>query len=79
MGCGLGQGYMYSRPVPPEELLRLLTLAEPLGEPSTATGNASVARLRTPTPMVRLYQASGDASTHPTSQAPDYLADSLSE
>jgi len=32
MGCGLGQGYLYSRPVPPEELLRLLTVALPLGE-----------------------------------------------
>ncbi|HEY5248201.1 MAG TPA: EAL domain-containing protein [Dermatophilaceae bacterium] len=31
MGCGLGQGYLYSKPVPPEELLRLLTVDMPLG------------------------------------------------
>jgi diguanylate cyclase (GGDEF)-like protein/PAS domain S-box-containing protein len=31
MGCTLGQGYLYSRPVPPEELLGLLTRAKPLG------------------------------------------------
>jgi predicted signal transduction protein with EAL and GGDEF domain len=31
MGCTLGQGYLYSRPVPPEELLGLLTRAMPLG------------------------------------------------
>jgi diguanylate cyclase (GGDEF)-like protein/PAS domain S-box-containing protein len=58
MGCGLGQGYLYSRPVPPEELLRLLTLAKPLGNPSTDSG-ARVARLRTPAPIVRLHHDAG--------------------
>ena len=61
MGCGLGQGYLYSRPVPPDELLRLLTLAEPLGDPSTISNRATVARLRTPVPLVRLQKAAGDA------------------
>lgn len=60
MGCGLGQGYLYSRPVPPDELLRLLTLAEPLGDPSTISNRATVARLRTPVPLVRLQKAAGD-------------------
>lgn len=61
MGCGLGQGYLYSRPVPPEELFRMLTAAEPLGGPSATSKRAAVARLRTPAPIVRLQKASGDA------------------
>ena len=79
MGCGLGQGYMYSRPVPPEELLRLLTVAKPLGSPSTTSGGARVARLRTPAPIVRLHQASVDASTQPKSAMPPRAADSTSK
>jgi diguanylate cyclase (GGDEF)-like protein/PAS domain S-box-containing protein len=78
MGCGLGQGYMYSRPVPPDELLRLLTLAKPLGNPSPTSGRARVARLRTPAPMVRLVQASADASTDTTSATPPRAGDSTS-
>jgi diguanylate cyclase (GGDEF)-like protein/PAS domain S-box-containing protein len=79
MGCGLGQGYMYSRPVSSEELLRLLTLAEPLGSPSPTSGGAGVARLRTPAPIVRLHQASVDASSHPKSATPPRAADSTSK
>jgi diguanylate cyclase (GGDEF)-like protein/PAS domain S-box-containing protein len=79
MGCGLGQGYLYSRPVPPEELLRLLTLAEPLGNPSTTSEGAAVARLRTPAPIVRLHQASVDAGTPPKFEAPLRAADSPSK
>ena len=78
MGCGLGQGYLYSRPVPPDELLRLLTLAKPLGNPSTDSG-ARVARLRTPAPIVRLHQTPADASTHPKSVTPPRAADSTSK
>jgi len=78
MGCGLGQGYMYSRPVPPDELLRLLTLAKPLGNPSPTSGRARVARLRTPAPMVRLVQASADASTDTKSATPPRAGDSTS-
>jgi diguanylate cyclase (GGDEF)-like protein/PAS domain S-box-containing protein len=80
MGCALGQGYMYSRPVPPEELLRLLTVAKPLGNPSTTSTGARVVRLRTPAPIVRLHQASVEASTHPKSATPPpRAADSTSK
>jgi len=79
MGCGLGQGYLYSRPVPPEEMLRLLTVAKPLGNPSTTSEGARVARLRTPAPIVRLRQASVDPSTDPKSAAPHRAADSTSK
>jgi hypothetical protein len=51
MGCAPGQGYLYSRPVPPEELLRLLTLARPLSAPSTTSSGARVARLRQQAPI----------------------------
>jgi len=78
MGCGLGQGYMYSRPVAPEELLRLLTLGEPLGNPSTSSSGAGVARLRTPAPVFRLPQASLDDGIHPRSATPPRAADSNS-
>ena len=54
MGCGLGQGYLYSRPVPPEALLALLDRAQPLGTPAAVTGGANIARLRVPVPIVRL-------------------------
>ncbi|MEO5982101.1 MAG: EAL domain-containing protein [Pedococcus sp.] len=60
MGCGLGQGYFYSRPVPAHELHRLITLAQPLGHPSTTSVGAAVARLRTPAPIVRLQKTSLD-------------------
>jgi diguanylate cyclase (GGDEF)-like protein/PAS domain S-box-containing protein len=76
MGCGLGQGYMYSRPVSSEDLLRLLTLAEPLGNPSPTSGGARVARLRTPAPIDRLHQASVDACSHPQSATPPCASDS---
>jgi EAL domain-containing protein (putative c-di-GMP-specific phosphodiesterase class I) len=78
MGCGLGQGYLYSRPVPPDELLRLLTLAKPLGNPSTPSGGARVARLRTPAPIVRLRQVPDDAGTHTKSATPPRSAGSSS-
>jgi sensor c-di-GMP phosphodiesterase-like protein len=37
MGCALGQGYLYSRAVPPDELLDLLTRAQPLGKATTVS------------------------------------------
>jgi diguanylate cyclase (GGDEF)-like protein/PAS domain S-box-containing protein len=76
MGCGLGQGYLYSRPVPSESLLRLLNLAEPLGNPSPTSDGARVARLRTPPPIDRLDQASVDATSHPKSATPPRAAHS---
>jgi diguanylate cyclase (GGDEF)-like protein/PAS domain S-box-containing protein len=76
MGCGLGQGYMYSRPVPPEELLRLLNLGKPLGGLSPTTASARVARLRTPAPMVRLHDPSTDASSRHKSATRSRAADS---
>jgi len=56
MGCALGQGYLYSRPVPPDEMLCLLTAAKPLGNPSPDSGGALVARLRTPAPIMSLQK-----------------------
>ena len=75
MGCRLGQGYLYSRPVPPEELLRLLNLDRPLGSASPSPGGASVARLRTPAPIVRLHQNPVDPNTSPKSAVRDRAAD----
>jgi len=54
LGCALGQGYLYSRPVPPDELLAMLACPRPLGPPLAVTGGPSVARLRMPTPIVSL-------------------------
>ncbi len=54
MGCGLGQGYLYSRPVPADELLALLTSGEPLGPAPAISGGTSVARLRLPAPIARM-------------------------
>jgi len=78
MGCGLGQGYLYSHPVPPEELLRLLKLGKPLGSPPTRSTGARVARLRPPVPVVRVPQGSGDPKTDPTPATPPRAADSTS-
>jgi len=33
MGCRLGQGYLFSRPVPPDRMLELLERGTPLGTP----------------------------------------------
>jgi|GEM_PF-215810 len=57
MGCGLGQGYMYSRPVPAEQLLRLLSLAKPLGNPSPTSRRVPAARLLIPAPTARLVKS----------------------
>jgi diguanylate cyclase (GGDEF)-like protein/PAS domain S-box-containing protein len=46
MGCGLGQGYLYSKPLPPEELLDLLNEAKPLGSPTTSPHRPRTARPR---------------------------------
>jgi len=78
MGCGFGQGYLYSRPVPPEELLRLLNEAMPLGNTSDDSDGARVARLRTPAPVVRLHQGPVEPVTHPTSATPSRAADTNS-
>jgi len=49
MGCGIGQGYLYSRPVPADKMLRLLNEAKPLGREGVVSG-ANDARLRVPEP-----------------------------
>jgi diguanylate cyclase (GGDEF)-like protein/PAS domain S-box-containing protein len=59
MGCRLGQGYLYSKPVPARALLDLLTRARPLGGSGTPTGRARNARLRVPVPIVRLPPSAG--------------------
>jgi diguanylate cyclase (GGDEF)-like protein len=46
MGCRLGQGYLYSKAVPPEELLHLLTSAAPLGKSGSDNSRAKRSRLR---------------------------------
>jgi diguanylate cyclase (GGDEF)-like protein/PAS domain S-box-containing protein len=40
MGCRLGQGYLYSKPIPPGELFELLTQAKPFDGPTTVSGVA---------------------------------------
>ena len=54
MGCGLGQGYLYSKPVPAQQLLTLLDRAQPLGTPVAVSAGANIARLRLPVPILRL-------------------------
>jgi diguanylate cyclase (GGDEF)-like protein/PAS domain S-box-containing protein len=76
MGCGLGQGYLYSRPVTSESLLRLLNRAEPLGNPSPVSGGARVSRLRTPAPIDRLDQSSVEATSGAKSATPPRAAQS---
>jgi len=67
MGCGRGQGYLYSKPVPPDELLALLARAEPLGNPGTASHGSSIAPLPIPVPIVRQQQGSAETSMFPQS------------
>ena len=47
MGCNLGQGYLYSRPVPAADMAVLLSDSAPLG-PAGNTGQRDVSRLRLP-------------------------------
>ena len=44
MGCAHGQGYLYSRPVPPQEMATLLSSSGQLGPPA-GTGQRAAARL----------------------------------
>ncbi|MDQ1537913.1 MAG: hypothetical protein QOE58_2306, partial [Actinomycetota bacterium] len=74
MGCGLGQGYLYSKPVPPDELFDLLTRGEPLGKPAAPPHGTKVARARTPAPNVRLHEPT-DESIHCTPTSPPLAAD----
>jgi diguanylate cyclase (GGDEF)-like protein/PAS domain S-box-containing protein len=69
MGCRLGQGRLYSKPVPPEELLDLLNRADKLGNELAVPGGPNTARLRIPVPVVRLPQGSGDVRVYPEPEA----------
>ena len=48
MGCTFGQGYLYSRPVEPDQMSALLSSSPQLG-PRAVTGQRDVAGLRVPT------------------------------
>jgi diguanylate cyclase (GGDEF)-like protein/PAS domain S-box-containing protein len=48
LGCGQGQGYLYSRAIAPEHLSDLLSRDGHLGPPPLGTVDANVARLRPP-------------------------------
>jgi diguanylate cyclase (GGDEF)-like protein/PAS domain S-box-containing protein len=48
MGCGQGQGFLYSRPVTSEQLSALMSRHGTLGPPPVGEAQANVARLRTP-------------------------------
>jgi EAL domain-containing protein (putative c-di-GMP-specific phosphodiesterase class I) len=64
MGCGLGQGYLYSRPVPADELLSLLNNGHPLGRQAPGSGG-EITRLRTPARGGRSTPADADSDTSP--------------
>jgi diguanylate cyclase (GGDEF)-like protein/PAS domain S-box-containing protein len=49
VGCELGQGYLYSKPVGPEELSLMLAAEGHLGPPTVIATQGKVARLRVPT------------------------------
>ncbi len=48
VGCGLGQGYLYSKPVVPEELSIMLATGGHLGPPTVIATQGRVTRLRVP-------------------------------
>jgi EAL domain-containing protein (putative c-di-GMP-specific phosphodiesterase class I) len=56
LGCSLGQGYLYSRPVSPTQLSKLLSTRRHLGPPPVGSGHATVTRLRAPVPNSGLPQ-----------------------
>jgi diguanylate cyclase (GGDEF)-like protein/PAS domain S-box-containing protein len=64
MGCGLGQGYLYSRPVPADDLLSLLNDGRPLGKQAPGSGG-KITRLRTPAPGGHSTPADADSDTSP--------------
>jgi EAL domain-containing protein (putative c-di-GMP-specific phosphodiesterase class I) len=49
IGCGQGQGYLYSKPVAPDQLSLLMLHQDNLGPAPLDSGQARVSRIRTPT------------------------------
>ena len=49
-GCGLGQGYLYSKPVTPEKLSLMLATGGQLGPPTVIATQRRVRSLRVPAP-----------------------------
>ncbi|HYO18752.1 MAG TPA: EAL domain-containing protein [Dermatophilaceae bacterium] len=64
MGCGLGQGYLYSRPIPAANLLSLLNDGRALGKQAPGS-SGKVTRLRSPAPGGRPASADADAGASP--------------
>jgi diguanylate cyclase (GGDEF)-like protein/PAS domain S-box-containing protein len=50
LGCGLGQGYLYARPLPPADLERLLISGAPLGPLGIRTGGSQLSPIVPPRP-----------------------------
>jgi len=50
LGCGLGQGYLYARPMTAKDLGPLLAVRGPLGPPGPRAARGNLARLRKPVP-----------------------------
>jgi EAL domain-containing protein (putative c-di-GMP-specific phosphodiesterase class I) len=53
-GCGFGQGYLYSKPVVPEELSLMLATGGHLGPPTVIATQGRVTRLRVPRTNTRI-------------------------
>jgi diguanylate cyclase (GGDEF)-like protein/PAS domain S-box-containing protein len=50
IGCELGQGFLYSPPLAPDDIERLLTTGEPLGPPGPRTGGSQLSPILPPIP-----------------------------
>ena len=77
MGCGLGQGYLYSRPVPASDMLSLLNDGRPMGRHAPGS-DGKITRLRSHAPGGRPTPAAAEAdpSTGPgeANAAPQHSA-----
>ncbi len=66
LGCGQGQGYLYSKPVTAEELSVLASGAEHLGPAPLSAEAANVSRLRPPPHLAAMAQPRSQAASDRT-------------